>query len=249
MDQLFPKENDFAGLADFLDRSDRHPPAGRPWVMANMVASIDGTYAVSGVSRALSSPEDRAIFSALRASADAVLVAAGTARTERYRRPTPVPELAAERLLTTSTQAPRLVVVSRSLSVPADQPFLWGPGQEPLLIHPEGADTAGVPSGVELRAMGTGGVDLEAALRSLYNDGVRIVLCEGGPTLLGQLHALDLIDELFLSVAPLLVAGSQVGILGAQQEEIRPHRLHRVLEANSFLFLTYRRDRLTEPLE
>ncbi len=217
--------------------------------MANMVASADGAYAASGVSRPLSSPDDREIFSALRASADAVFVAAGTARTERYRRPTPVPALAAERLLNTPTEAPRLVVLSRSLSLAEDQPFLTGPGQEPLLMHPEGADTAGVPSGVELRAMGSGGVDLEAALRSLYADGVRVVLCEGGPTLLGQLNELDLIDELFLSVAPMLVGGTQVGILGAQAEKIRPHRLHRVLEANSFLFLTYRRDREERALD
>jgi len=151
--------------------------------------------------------------------------------------------MAAARLLNTPIEAARLVVVSRSLRLEADQPFLTGPGQEPVLMHPDGADTALVPAGVELRAMGTSKVDLDAALRSLYRDGVRVVLCEGGPTLLGQLNELDLIDELFLSVAPLLVGGIQVGILGGQAEMTRHHRLYRVLQANSFLFLTYRRDR------
>jgi len=209
--------------------------------MANMVASADGAYSVSGVSRALSSPADREIFHALRASADAVLVAAGTARAEGYRRPTPVAELAKERRQITDSDAPRLVVISRSLMLPAEQPFLVGPGEQPIVMHPDKVDTAGVPSGVELRPMGTDGVDLDAALRSLYVDGVRVVLCEGGPTLLGQLHHLDLIDELFLSVAPILTAGSHLGILGGQSEHLRQQSLHRVWEAEGFLFLNYRR--------
>jgi 5-amino-6-(5-phosphoribosylamino)uracil reductase len=112
---------------------------------------------------------------------------------------------------------------------------------EPLLLHPAGADTSGVPAGVELRGLGSGGVDLEAAMRSLYADGVRVVLCEGGPTLLGQLHELDLIDELFLSLAPILASGTHVGILGGGTEIVRQLSLHRVWEANGFLFLNYRR--------
>lgn len=247
MKQLFDQDGATSAVAAVLDRSDRQAPSGRPWVMANMVASADGAYAISGVSRALSSPEDREIFHALRASADAVLVAAGTARAERYRRPTAMAEFADQRRVFTPTSAPRLVVVSRSLRLAEDQPFLSGEGVEPLLLHPADADTSGVPAGVELRGLGSGGVDLQAAMRSLYADGVRIVLCEGGPTLLGQLHELDLIDELFLSLAPILASGTQVGILGGGTETIRQLSLHRVWEANGFLFLNYRRDRQEQP--
>jgi riboflavin biosynthesis pyrimidine reductase len=223
-----------------LDRSDRVPPAGRPWVMANMVTSIDGAYAVSGVSGTLSSPEDREVFHVLRAASDVVLVAAGTARTERYRRPTTTAELLPARRAAGLADVPRLAVVSRSLHLPADQPFLQGDGPEPLLLHPAASDTSSVPDGVQLRAVGDEDVDLPAALRSLRADGAQVVLCEGGPRLLGQLHALDLIDELFLTVAPVLSGGPHVGILGGADELAVPQRLHRVWEADGFLFLTYR---------
>jgi riboflavin biosynthesis pyrimidine reductase len=208
--------------------------------MANMVASVDGAYALSGVSASLSSPADRAIFHALRAAAVVVLVAAGTARTERYRRPTTDDELLLARRAAGLADAPRLAVVSRSLSIPADQPFLQGEGPDPLVLHPTSSDTSGVPAGIELRAAGSDMVDLNAALRSLRADGAQVVLCEGGPRLLGQLHTLGLVDELFLTLSPVLAGGEQIGILHGAPEQPRAQRLHRLWEADDVLFLTYR---------
>ena len=66
------------------------------------------------------------------------------------------------------------------------------------------------------------------------------MLCEGGPSLLGQLHRLDLIDELFVTVAPALVGGDAVGLLGMPNEPTAV-RLHRLLEDDGALFCTYRR--------
>ena len=209
--------------------------------MANMVMSIDGAHSVAGRSRGLGSPADRRVFHTLRAASDAVLVAAGTARQERYGRPTTWPELLPRRRELGLEDAPRLVVVTRRAEIPADQPFLGGEGPVPLLVHPDGADVAAVPDGVELRAAGRGGdVDLAEALASLQHDGIRQVMCEGGPHLLGQLHRAGLVDELFVTISPQLVGGSALGLLGPVEEA--PHRLalHPVLEEDHDLLLTYR---------
>lgn len=245
MRALLPEHSDpEAELTALGRRADRPPPTGRPWVMANMVMSVDGAYSVDGRSGGLSSDADREVFHRLRAVTDAVLVAAGTARAERYRRPrTPDDRLAARRDAGLA-EHPRLVLVSRTLSLPEDVPLLEGPGlPTPLVLHPEESDTSAVPQGVELRAVGHHDVDLTAALGGLRTDGVQLLLCEGGPRLLGQLHALDLIDELFVTLSPNLVGGDRTGLLGATPATLRPYRLHRLLEADDFLLATYRRSR------
>jgi 5-amino-6-(5-phosphoribosylamino)uracil reductase len=246
MRQLLPVPVERFDPSTLLDRHDR-PATARPWLMANMVASIDGAYSVDGRSGALSGEEDRALFHALRAAADAVLVAAGTARTERYRRPRIEDTALRERRRAKGWQAaPRLALVSTSLELPEDLPLLGGAGPTPLVLHPEGASTADVPAGVELLALprtASGGVDPDAILGALGRDGHEVVLCEGGPTLLGQLHAADLLDELFVTTSTWLVGGEHVGLLGTTPAAPRPWRLHRLLEAGGNLFATYRRDR------
>jgi riboflavin biosynthesis pyrimidine reductase len=209
--------------------------------MANMVMSVDGAFSLEGRSAGLAGPVDRELFHTLRAAADAILVAAGTARQERYRRPSTLPELRAGRTAAGLAEVPRLVLVSRSVLIPEDQPFLTGEGPDPLLLHPVGADTSAVPVGVELRALGEHGVDLRAGLQSLRDDGIEQLMCEGGPNLLGQMHAADLLDELFVTLSPQLVGGDRRGLLGDVAAHPRPFTLHRVLEADGFLFLTYRR--------
>ncbi len=230
MEQLVP--GPLVGeLADVLLADDRPAPAGRPWVMANMVGSVDGAFAREGRSAGLSNEADRELFHTLRAVADVVLVAAGTARTERYRRP------AAAGAADTG-----LAVVSASLRIPEDQPFLSGPGPDPVVYHPPGADTSSVPAGVELREAGTdpGRVDLSALLADLADHGARVVLCEGGPSLLGQLAGVGLLDELFLTVSPVLVGGDQVGLVGHGGPYDVALGLHRLLRVDDVLFATYR---------
>jgi 5-amino-6-(5-phosphoribosylamino)uracil reductase len=243
MRQLLPRPTDQVDLAVLDERSDRRTDGSRPWVMANMVMSVDGAYAVDGRSAGLGSPGDKEIFHRLRAAADVVLVAAGTARTERYRRPH-LGDTEVERRRSQGLQDhPRLAIVSASLSLPDDLPLLGGPGQVPLVLHPDGADTAGVPDGVELRSAGGGpGVDLAEALAGLRRDGAEVVLSEGGPSLLGQLHRDGLLDELFVTVAPWLVGGRSVGLLGNHDARVRPLALHRLLEQDGSLFATYRTD-------
>ncbi len=152
--------------------------------MLNMIASIDGASAVDGASGGLGGPGDRTIFFVLRALADVILVGASTVRAEGYGPP--------------KKQAQRVAVVTRSGNVDwSSALFTSGAG---LAIVPEDAPSIPVPS---IRA-GRGDVDLQAAVRQLEGT---IVLCEGGPTLNGQLFAAGLVDELCLTISPRVVGG------------------------------------------
>ena len=242
MRQLLPRDLVVEDLPALLGDDDRPAPPGRPWVLANMVASVDGAFAVDGRSGGLGGEPDRQMFTAVRSLPDVILVGAGTARTEGYRRPAPGP---AADLRTARGQAgaPRLAVVSNRGHVPADQPFLAGEGPDPLLFHPASADVSDLPDGVEPVLAGAGAVDLARVLELLAGFGARTVLCEGGPTLLGQLHAADLVDEYFVTLAPNAVGGEQVGFLGGTPARARDLRVHRLLVADDVLLGTWRRDR------
>jgi riboflavin biosynthesis pyrimidine reductase len=225
-------------------RSPTDVPGDRPWVMANMVTGLDGAYAVDERSAGLSGDGDRQLFHRLRAATDAVLVAAGTARAERYRRPRTPPELLERRRSAGLAPHPRLVLVSASLELPSDLPLLEGDDlPTPIVLHPSSSDASSLPAGVESRPAGGDDVDLRAALAGLRADGVEVLLCEGGPHLLGQLHALDLVDELFLSISAHLVGGERVGLLGGVDAIARPYELHRLLRDDQMLLGTYRRAR------
>ena len=192
--------------------ADRTAPPGRPWVLANMVASADGATAVDGVSGDLGGPADKAVFSALRALSDVILVAAGTARAEAYGPPRTGADRRRERAERGQAPYPRLAVVTRSLDLDPASPMFTEAAEPPLVYTVAGAPQdrrAALADRSELVAAddGSGGVDLAEVLADLGRRGVATVLCEGGPSLIGQLVAADLLDELDLTTAPVLVAG------------------------------------------
>src|SRR5512139_2148655 len=115
----------------------RPRPDGRPWLLANMVAGLDGSLSWHGRVGELSSASDRSLFVRLRGLADGVLVGAGTVRAEGYG---PV------RLPTDGHEAvPPLVVVSRSLDLDWSAP-LWAAadGPRPIVVTSEGAPAGAV---------------------------------------------------------------------------------------------------------
>ena len=230
----------------------RPTPPDRPWVMANMISSADGAATVSGRSGGLGGPADRAVFRAIRAVADVILVAAGTVRAERYGPPRHDDAVAALRRSRGQSPRPRLAVVTASADLDPALPLFDDPGPPPIVLVPRH-----VPERVAHRLValgdraevievsGTPGtVDLPSALRELGRRGTGTVLCEGGPHLNGQLLAADLIDELTLSLAPLLVGGAAPRIVvGDELETARRMRLDRVIEDEGLLFLRYVRGR------
>lgn len=86
-----------------------------------------------------------------------------------------------------------------------------------------------------------GRADLPALLSSLHSEGVRALLCEGGPTLHGALQAAGLVDELFLTIAPKLTGGEAPRILeGPALPETAKLELAWLLEQDGELFARYR---------
>lgn len=246
MRQLLPAgtDEDVDPVA-LYERDDRTPPAGRPWVLVNMVASADGATTLDGRSGGLGSSADRRVFRAIRAVADVILVGAGTVRAEQYGAPGLPEPLQARRIERGQAPLPRVAVVSRSLDLDLASPLFTGEGPVPIVVTSPASSTARrtevAAARADLLLAGQGpAVDLAAALASLGELGAGIVLAEGGPTLNGQLHDADLVDEWCLSVAP-VVAGGDARRLCEGPGTPRPRwlGLHRVLEEDGMLFLRY----------
>lgn len=196
----------------------RTPPTDRPWLYTNMVASADGGTAVDGRSGQLGGPADKAMFAALRAVADVIIVGASTVREERYRPPNQNERIVADRLARGQSAHPRLAVISGSLSLDLDLPLFDDPENRPYIITTESApdpERTRLGGDADILTAGTEGVDLVEALRELHRAGARTVLSEGGPSINGQLIADDLVDEWNLSLSPrLLGADSKRAAVG-----------------------------------
>lgn len=186
------------------------PPDGRPYVFLNMVETADGAAHLGGRTRGMGSEADRLAFRRLREHCDAVLVGAGTVRAERYRPPRLDAEARRRRQARGLEPLPRIVVASRSLDLDPASPLFSDAEDPPVVLtveDPDPARRAGLAAVAEVAGFGEGRVDLEAALRWLRGRGVRWLLCEGGPTLNAHLLGAGLVDELFLTVGPMLVGG------------------------------------------
>jgi riboflavin-specific deaminase-like protein len=182
-------------------------PAGRPHVAVNMVATVDGRASVAGRTAPLSSVPDRQLFHALRTCVDAVLVGAGTVRTERYGRLVRDEARREQRRAAGLEPDPLAIVVSGSLSLPPDVPLLQDPEQRVVVVTASDGVLEG--SAAQVEYLRSSPVDLAAALAQVRAEhGVRSILCEGGPHLNASLLAAGLIDELFLTIVPKLAGGA-----------------------------------------
>jgi 5-amino-6-(5-phosphoribosylamino)uracil reductase len=206
-------------------------PGGRH-VRVNFAASADGAVTVDGRSRGLSSDADREVFHLLRAMADVVLVGAGTVRAESYggarEGDRAIPPIAvvtrsldldpASRLFT-DTRVPPIVLTCAS--APADRRKLL-------------ADLA------DVIVAGEEDVDPVSALAALAERGLDQVICEGGPHLFGWLLAAGAVDELDLTIAPLIAGGTAGRIVSGLASQLTdPLTLLQVLEDDGHLFLRY----------
>lgn len=230
-------------LAPYLE-ADRPPLDDRPWVLSNMVCGLDGSTALDGRVRELSSRTDRELFIDLRSVADVILVGAETARREHYGPPKLPDARRAMRESDGRPPVPRLAIVSRSLSLEgAERALQPGDGGErPIIVTCEASpeeSRAQLAEQADVLLAGTDRVEPALALAALRRGGADVVLCEGGPSLLGDLLGAQLVDELCLTLAP-VVGGDPlpVAVLPATAAVSRA-RLAHVLEADSDLFLRY----------
>jgi riboflavin biosynthesis pyrimidine reductase len=225
--------------------TDLHEQYARHWtdsggIRANMLSSVDGAVSVNGLSRGLQTPADNRVFAALRDLADVVLVGAATALAERYR---PVsPDTERRRMRSRFGFRPELPValVSRTLGFGPDAPIFADSDRRPLLVTTAAADATAFAGCAEVLVCGEADLDFGVARRELAARGLTRVLCEGGPRLLTGLLTAGELDELCLSVTPLL-AGSGAGriVAGAPLPVVQRLQLHTLLEEDGALFARY----------
>ena len=223
---------------------DRYPRGDRPVLRANFVASIDGAVTVNGVSAGLSGPGDKLIFDTLRMVCDALVVGAGTIRTEKYDALRLDADRRAWRRAHGLPEHPLMVIVSRSLDLDPDQEIFSDAPIRPLVVTHANAPAgrrAVIGRVAEVVTYGDGEVDLAAAAGELRARGAAHLLSEGGPQLLGALAAADLVDEMCLTVSPLLAGGGAGRIAAGYPSAPRPMSLRHVLAEDDMLFLRYAR--------
>jgi riboflavin-specific deaminase-like protein len=191
----------------------------RPWIRLNLVASLDGRTAVFGRVGTLSVPADQALFHHLRGLADGILVGAATVRAERYGPVRISPEVRDERKARGQDPEPLLVIVSRSLELGSVIDQLGD--RRPIVMTCDAAPAhlvVDLAPKIELISAGTDRVELPRALMALRRRGIRSLLCEGGPTLNGELLEQHLVDEVCITYAP-FIGGDPIGMftLGSAQ--------------------------------
>jgi riboflavin-specific deaminase-like protein len=214
----------------------------RPYTVVNFVASADGHAAFQGRSRGLGDDADREIFHGLREHVDAVMAGTGTLRVERYGRIVRDPERRERRAAAGLHPEPLAAIISRSGDVPLDIPLFADPAARVVIFTSAELDTAGLAAQVDVVYLDPGELTLTTMMRRLRSDyGVRSVLCEGGPTLFGGLLREDLVDELFLSLAPKLTGGGTAPAItaGLELAELRRLSLVWALELGGTLYLRY----------
>ncbi len=223
------------------------PPAARrdrsrPYVLINMVSSLDGKTSKGGKAARIGSQTDRQLMRTLRSKAAAVMVGANTLRAEKLYLGLDEP----------AASQPKAIILTKTGNLPLESHLIRNGRQEVLVLVPENCPEDTVRhlrdvGGDVKRAPTTlcGAIDLEEALKVLKAEhAADPLLVEGGPTLNHALISRNLADELFLTLAPKLLGGSPyeaLGILkGAPGGEPASARLLSVHVGGDELFLRYK---------
>lgn len=223
---------------------DRSNPRHECWVTGHMVAGLDGTAAIDGKVGALSTEVDQDLFRRMRQIADVVLVGAETVRREGYGLVRLSDEAKAARQQLGKPPTPAVAVVSGSLELNWKlKLFSKAPAHaKTMIITSESADPTRVTEAKQYTDVITAGADRvepAAALQALADRGHQVVLCEGGPTLLGEFVAADRLDELCLSISPIMGGDNlPVGVI-PEGTGITTFELRSIMSEADTLFLRY----------
>ncbi|MEJ7770401.1 MAG: pyrimidine reductase family protein [Geodermatophilaceae bacterium] len=244
MRRLFPPAE---GALD--DESLERAYAGEPadFVRINFVSSADGAATLDGHAGGLGSSVDQQVLRLLRDRADAILVGAGTARAESYRPLRDIPARSAARSLQGMAPVPALVVVSRRLLLEPSDPIIADAVAPTVIVTCASSDPerrAALAAATPVLVAGEDTVDLAVARIGLAERGLRRLVCEGGPTLFATALSAGIVDELCLTVSPMLAGPGAVRIVDGHlgSDPVRM-RLQHVLEDAGYLFLRYALDK------
>jgi riboflavin-specific deaminase-like protein len=217
-------------------------PDERPYLFTNFALTLDGSATIDGRSGKIGTDSDTAMLVALRTRVDAVMIGAGTMRAEGYGRVIGDPAKRERREQEGLAADPLMVIISGRLDLPWDAPlFAEGHGRV-LIFTASDMDPPGTETPVDV-VRHDGAVDLARAMGHLRTtEGVRALLCEGGPRLHAELIDAGLVDELFVTHAPKLAGGTGPGIVVGLPEAERPLELAWLLTdvVSGELFARYR---------
>lgn len=240
--QLLPSAALFEGDEDlenfYTPPQDRH-------LRADFVVSMDGAVEIGGRAGPLGGPADRSAFMAMRAVSDAVLVGAGTARIERYG-PIRLSHDASERRKGRGQDPiPPLVVITRRGLLNADDRIFSG-GNRPVVITTSAAiaEHPSLGTVADVVECGSDEVDLAKAIDALAGRGWSRVLCEGGPSLLRSLLIDDLVDEMCVTLSPVIAGPQHLHLSGdVPLDEPSRFELRALLEGDGLVLARYDRKR------
>lgn len=222
------------------------------WLRCNMVSSVDGAArGPDGLSGPLNNAADMRVFGLLRGRADAILVGAQTVRAEGYRSARPKAAFADARRTAGQRPAPVMALVSRSLDLDTGAAMFADPAERPIVLTTQSADPgrrAALERVADVVMCGDTSVDPGLARAALVARGLTRIHSEGGPTLLAGLAAAGQLDELCLTVTPVLAGGAYPDLADVSRilngvplpDPPRALRIGHLLEDDGTLFLRYR---------
>jgi riboflavin biosynthesis pyrimidine reductase len=218
----------------------------RCWVRANMISSLDGGATDDGKAGGLAGPGDRALFARMRQEADVVVVGAATVRIENYSGVHMSVAQRQERQSRGQAEVPPIAVITHSADFEHDAKLFTRAEVPPLILTcRETVDDVrarfdALADVVDASGRHTDRVDPAAVLDILDRRGMRRVLTEGGPSLLSLFIAGDLLDELCVTIAPILVGGQARRIAsGSGESHTRMRRSHLLTDDEGYLYTRY----------
>ncbi|OBH46267.1 hypothetical protein A5690_17475 [Mycobacterium intracellulare] len=229
-----------------LPRLYGYPEHDATWVRANFITSVDGGATSGGSSGAMGGPGDRFIFNLLRELADVIVVGAGTVRIEGYSGAQLSAAQRQHRQARGQSEVPPLAIVTKLGHLNRDMAVFTRTEVPPLVLTcaAAAAQTRRLLSGVcEVLDCSAGDpekVDEAALLAALGARGLRRILTEGGPMLLGSLIDRDMLDELCLTIAPYIVGGQARRIAAGPGQLLTGMRCAHVLTDDAgYLYTRY----------
>jgi riboflavin biosynthesis pyrimidine reductase len=216
------------------------------WVRGNMIASLDGGATADGKSGGLAGKGDRAVFSQMRHAADVILVGASTVRVENYSGVQLPVGARQARQGRGQAEVPPIAVVTRSGDLDPSALLFTRTEVPPLILtSARTVEETRRRLGAVAEVIDTSGTDPDSAdsaviLRVLAERGLFRVLAEGGPLFLGSLIENGLMDELCLTVAPVLVGGASKRIVtGIGHAHTKMRRAHLLADDDGYLYTRY----------
>ena len=216
------------------------------WVRGNMIASLDGGATDDGKSGSLGGPGDRAIFNQMRQLADVILVGAGTVRAENYSGAQFGPAVRQARQRRGQAEVPPVAIVTNRGVIDHDAKVFTRTEVPPLILTSARAvadarsSLGSVAEVIDASGREPDRVDAAIAMKILADRGLFRVLAEGGPQLLGLLIERNLLDELCLTIAPLLVGGAARRIAAGPGQVHTPlRRTHLLTDEAGYLYARY----------